>query len=219
MARPQRSLAVSPRGLPSRLPEGEIVLWTGAPDWRVLARTALHARKLAIYFTLVAAYATVSSALSGAGPAASILTLLKTAAVGAIPVVLAVAYAWLVSRVAVYTITNRRVAMHIGLALPVTLNIPFARIAAADMSAAPDGSGDLSLSLAGRDRFAYFILWPHARPWRFAKAQPSMRGLRDVTRPAQVLGRALAAAADMTVPVIADRQTSPTHSPHATLAA
>lgn len=207
------------RGLPGRLPEGETILWSGAPNWRVLARTALHARKLAIYFALIAAYCTISRAAAGAGPVETAKTCLEAVGIGAIPVALALLYAWGVSRVAVYTITNRRVALHIGLALPVTLNVPFARIVSADVKAAADGSGDLSLALAGRDRFAYFILWPHARPWHFSRAQPALRGLAHVGEPAQILARALAASADMAVPAMALAEASPARSPHATLAA
>ena len=41
-------------GLPGRLPPGETILWQGAPDWRVLARTALpHALVAAISLLLV----------------------------------------------------------------------------------------------------------------------------------------------------------------------
>ncbi len=109
--------------------------------------------------------------------------------------------------------------LHIGLALPVTLNLPFARIVSADLNAAPDGSGDLSMTLTAGSQFAYAILWPHARPWHFARPQPAMRGLADVAQPAQILARALAASASMAVPVMAGIETSPQRSPHATLAA
>ena len=40
-------------GLPSRLPPGERILWQGRPDWRVLARRALHVRGLAFYLGLM----------------------------------------------------------------------------------------------------------------------------------------------------------------------
>lgn len=195
------------------------MLWQGAPDARVLARTALHTRKLALYFGLLACWAGASAALAGEGAAASALSLLKFAGVGAVPIILALVYAWAVSRGTVYTITNRRVVLHIGLALPVTLNLPFARVAAADVKAAADGSGDLSLSLSGRDRFAYAVLWPHARPWRFTNPQPTLRCLADVQLAAQVLARALAAASGMAAPVMASDTHSPAMAQHATIAA
>ena len=35
-----------------------------------------------------------------------------------------------------------------------------------------DGAGDIALTLLPGQRIAYMVLWPHARPWRLAKAQP-----------------------------------------------
>lgn len=204
-------------GLPGALPDGEVLLWSGSPDWRVLARRVFHVRKLAVYFALIAVWSGVSSADAGLGAAG--LAFLKAAGFGAIPVVLAVIYAWLTARGSIYTITNRRVVLHAGLALPVTLNLPFKSIAAADLRGAADGSGDLSLTLSGTDRFAYVVLWPHARPWRFSPAQPALRGLADIAKPAQVLARALAASVDQPAPVLAGVNTSPARPQHATLAA
>lgn len=182
-----------PRGFPGHLPEGETLLWQGAPDWRVLARTALHTRGLAIYFGIIA----LLGAVTGGG-------LFGTATViglGLVPLALAYAYAYGVSRGTVYSITNRRVALHIGLALPVTLNLPLERVSAADLRAGPDGHGDLSLTLTGADRFSYVVLWPHARPWRFAPAQPTMRGLANAAEPAQILAEILAGAAPVAAPI------------------
>jgi len=177
---------VIPRGFPGRLPEGETLLWQGAPDWRILARTALHTRTLGLYFAALACLAGVTGHMTGA---------LSVAGLGLVPLVLAYGYAWAVSRSSVYSITNKRVVLHIGLAFQVTLNLPLERVAAADVRAGAGGSGDLSLTLAGADRFAYVVLWPHARPWHFARAQPTMRGLADVAQPAQILARALGASA------------------------
>ena len=209
---------MTPRSLPGPLPEGETLLWQGAPDWRVLARSALHVRKLVLYFGLIACWAG-ASALTAGGMGAAALATLKAAAVGAAPVVLALLYAWAASRMAVYTITTRRVVLHIGIALPVTLNLPFDRIVAADLRTAPDGAGDLSITLRQNDRFAYVVLWPHARPWRFSPAQPALRGLADVHKPAQVLARALAASAEMAAPALGRREASTARPHHATLTA
>lgn len=179
------------RGFPGPLPAGETLLWQGAPDWRVLARTAMHVRGLAFYFGALAIAAVATGRITDA---------LTVAALGLVPIALAYAYAYAVSRSTIYSITNCRVVLHIGLALPVTLNLPLSRVSAADLRTGADGSGDLSLTLSGADRFAYVVLWPHARPWRFAPAQPTMRGLRDAAQPAQVLARALGSSATMPVP-------------------
>ena len=41
--------------------------------------------------------------------------------------------AWLYARTTVYTITNRRVVMRFGVALPMSLNLPFRMVAAAGL--------------------------------------------------------------------------------------
>jgi hypothetical protein len=72
----------------------------------------------------------------------------------------------------------------------------------AGVSAGPDGAGDIALKLRKGYKIAYLVLWPHARPWKLAKPEPSLRGLNDVAGVAQVLARALAAsAAQSAVPV------------------
>ncbi len=48
--------------------------------------------------------------------------------------------AWLSARSTVYTLTDRRMVMRMGIVLTVTFNLPFKRIAAADMAPAPRGT-------------------------------------------------------------------------------
>ena len=40
-------------GLPGFLPGDERMLWQGRPDWRGLARTRFHVRKLTVYFGIM----------------------------------------------------------------------------------------------------------------------------------------------------------------------
>jgi hypothetical protein len=42
---------------------------------------------------------------------------------------------------------------------------------------------------------SYFILWPHARPWRVARTEPMLRCVPNVQEATSVLARALAAHA------------------------
>lgn len=196
---------MTPRSFPGPLPAGETLLWQGAPNWRVLARTALHTRALAIYFGALACIA----ALTGGG----LLGGVKVAGLGLVPLALAYGYAYAVSRGTVYSITTHQVVLHVGLALPVTLNLPLERVASADLRSASDGSGDLSLTLAGSDRFAYVVLWPHARPWRFSPAQPTMRGLANAAEPAQILADILGSAAPRAVPSWTETAYDPMQTP------
>lgn len=84
--------------------------------------------------------------------------------------------------------------MRIGIALPMTLNLPFSRIEGAALHVFADGSGDIPLRLGKGTRIAYLHLWPHARPWRVSEPQPMMRALANPSEVAALLAEAVAAS-------------------------
>ena len=182
--------------LPGALPAGERILWQGKPEWRALARDALHLRGLAAYMAVLVAAVGVSAALRGATPGQVALDTVRAACFAAVPVLLGLGFAWAAARQAAYTITDRRVVMRMGVALPMTLNLPFSRIASAGLRARPGGTGEIRLEVIGRDRMSWMVLWPHARVGR---AAPVLRALHDAERAGQVLSRALAASVDQPV--------------------
>lgn len=189
--RPDDSLL---RGLPEPLPSGERVLWQGRPRWTALARRALHTRKIALYFGVLVAWGVISDLADGQPVAATALAALGLAALGLVALGLPALLAWLIARTTRYAITDRRVIMRFGVALPMTVNIPFKIIGAAGLRTHADGTGDLPLALTGDGRMAYLHLWPHARPWRVARAEPMLRAIPDAARVAGILAEALAAA-------------------------
>ena len=195
-----------PRGLPEQLPDGERLLWQGAPDWRMLARQVFRIRGLALYFAVAVAYYFGSTILNGTAPADAALSTARLAGIAMVPISFLAGYSWLVSRSTVYTITNQRVVIQLGLALPMTINLPFGKIETAAIKPRVNGFGDISLLLNSRDKLAYLVLWPHARPWRMARPEPTFRAIADVGSVAQVLARALAASADMPVPALPETQ-------------
>lgn len=174
-------------GLPAVPPAGEHVLWQGSPDWKALAIRAFHVRKLVVYFTLMLLLrATVTLADGGTAlQALRDVALLMPLPLTGLALVLVLA--WLSARSTVYTLTNRRVVMRIGIVLTLSFNLPFRCIAAADMARAPRGTGDIALDLAGQDRIAYLQLWPHARPWHLRKPQPMLRCVPEPDAVAQLL--------------------------------
>ncbi len=115
-------------------------------------------------------------------------------AVSVVPVLLALGYAWLIGRATVYTITDRRIVLKIGLILPMSFNLPYARIEAASIVGRSSGTGDISLLLNPGDKLAYLVLWPHARPWRAKRAEPSIRCVPDAQRVGVILAQALKAS-------------------------
>jgi hypothetical protein len=196
-------------GLPALLPPGESILWQGAPDFRTLANRALHLRSLSWYFGLLAVWGIFGRLSSGAPVLSVALAILEFAGVALAALGILWLFAWLVARSTVYTITNRRVVMRFGVALPITLQIPFNQVSAAGVKRFTGGVGDISLSVLGKQNIGYLILWPHARPWKFAKSEPTLRSIAKVDEVAAILGRALAASAEQSAqPLMVMRDTS-----------
>ncbi len=183
-------------GLPGRLPAGESLLWQGKPAFRVLARRVFHLRLLTAYFGVLLVWSAVGSFSRGVSPGQLAVSALQYAGLAAIPVALLALYAWGVARSTTYTITSRRVVIRFGVALPLTVNLPYARIDAAGFRAARDGSGDIALQPASGERLSYVVLWPHVRPLGLRRPEPMLRALPDAGQAAQILSRALAASAD-----------------------
>lgn len=181
------------RGLPETPPEGERILWQGSPDWRVLARRAFWVRTVAFYFGALALWRFASVWADGGTLADGLWAGFWYVLLGGAAIGLLVLMAWTAARAAVYTITTRRVAMRIGVALTVTLNLPYRWIGEADLKVNADGSGDIALSLTGGTRLAYLMLWPHARPWRFGRAQPTLRAIPGAQATAAILVNAMQA--------------------------
>ena len=189
-------------GLPELLPEGEHIVWQAAPDWKQLAIHAFHVRKIAIYFSLMwllqlAHYLDQGEATAYIFKQCGTSLLLAVVALGLLSI-----SAYYAAQTALYTLTNRRVVMRIGIVLSLTFNVPLRRIVAADLGRTNDDSGDIALQLNSADRIAWLHLWPHARAWHVKQPQPTMRCLPD----AEKLAHALAQAWQAENPHLAMRQ-------------
>lgn len=182
------------RGLPALPPAGEKILWQGAPEWRSLAIHAFHVRKVAVYFGVlgIASLGFTLGQDKPFGEALASLAWLLVLAVAAI--CLLTLFAWLTARTTVYTLTSRRLAIRYGIALPMTVNIPYNTVGTAALATYSGGTGDIPIALSTGDRIAYLVLWPHARPWKLARPQPMLRSVPDAARVATILGRALLSA-------------------------
>jgi hypothetical protein len=188
------------RGLPAKLPPGERVLWKGAPLAAGLAVRALHVRKVAVYFALLGlwkAYGAHAAGLPMQEVASRFVTmLLFGAAAVAILWLIAVGYA----RTTVYTLTDKRLVLRTGIALPVTVNLPFTRVDGASLKLFDDNSGDIPLSLNKADRVPITFIWPHMRPWRITRPEPMLRSVPDAVHVASLLTAALKGQAVRAMP-------------------
>lgn len=176
-------------GLPEALPPDEHILWQGAPDpWR-LACAALNLRWVAGYFALLALWR-VGASDADATLGAALLHGLPFVAAGVFVCAVLYGIAAMQARATVYTLTNKRVALRIGAALTLTLNLPYTWIGAARLDLNSKGHGTLAFELLGDSRVSYLMAWPHVRPWHFSKPQPALRCIPDAKRVARIFADA-----------------------------
>ncbi len=187
---------VGPDGEVSRLPSGERVLWSGAPDQRALARHLLRERWVLAFvagsFCLGAADALqheqgAAARLIGV---ATLSLILVTVALVSIRL-----FAWRLAKSSSYVVTNRRVFFNIGIVLRADANVPFSSIETVDLRRHADGSGDLMVTLSDAQEIPWLLLFPHMT-WRGSRrGRPTFLALREPQLAADAVVGALRAYA------------------------
>lgn len=178
-------------GIAERLQPNERLLWQGSPQWRTLAVEALHVRKVALYFAALALWHLIDAFGSSESASAALSHLAWLALAALLACGLLALLGWLAARTTLYVITDRRVVMRCGIALPITINLPFTNIESVALRLRRDGIGDIALTLQTSSRVAYLHLWPHARAWRLSRPQPMLRALPNAHAVARSLAEEL----------------------------
>jgi hypothetical protein len=162
----------------------ERVLWKGRPQLSLLARTAFHARSAGAYMAALVVIAFVT----GRNDAAIVAALLGVALTAILHLL-----AWASARSTLYILTDQRLIMRIGIAIETRVNIPLKQITAANLAVrTKDGHGDIAFELAGERLLTTLLLWPHVRPWRYARPEPSLRSVPQAQALAQMIAEARA---------------------------
>jgi hypothetical protein len=195
-------------GIGEPLPAGETLLWTGGPVSGEIARRVCHTRGVVWYFAALAALVLAGGA-TGGGIRTSAVAVLTLGAMALAVLGFSRVYAALVARTTVYAITDRRLVLRIGVAIPAVLNVPLEQIESVDLRAVRAGAGDVTVSLTGGARVAYLLLWPHARPWRYARPEPALRGIAEAADTGVVLADAVRARLAALAPAPADTIPAP----------
>jgi len=178
--------------LPEPLPEGEQMLWQHSPAWLPYSRRAFQIGKIGFYFLVIVGWVAISAYISEGNWLAVLrsLTWAVPPAVGVLAVLALIG--WFYARTTVYTITNKRVIIQSGLAVPSAVNLPFAKIDSADMKMFDDATGDIELTISGA-RLLYSMLWPNVRFLRLNRPRPVLRAICHPRKVSDILGQALAA--------------------------
>lgn len=180
-------------GLPERLPPSERLLWQGQPLPGIVARRVFHLPLVTAYFAVMLAWRIGAQLQDGLTLLAALRGSLVLALLAAVAIGILAVMARLTASTTVYTLTDKRVVMRVGVVLTVTYNLPLKHIDAAHLLPLSGTQGEIALQLRGDTRIAYLHLWPHARPWLFARPQPMLRGLADAQAVSRLLSEAWAA--------------------------
>lgn len=186
----QDDFAVEPiKGLPGLPPEGEEILWQGHPNWWALSKDSLNIYWVFGYFFLLALWRFLTLYdVSGSGHAFAVAIPFVLLGLATCSILALIAY--IQARCTVYTITSKRVVLRIGAAITITINLPYNKIVNATLGLRGDGTGNISFQLSEPRKFSFFILWPHSRPWKIAKPQPSFRSIDNPKEVASILSEA-----------------------------
>lgn len=178
-------------GLPAKLPESERMLWQGRPSAKLVARHLLKSRWISAYFVALAGWAAISGyadghSLGGIAFSVAVLTGLAALMIGLIEL-----FAWAIERTTLYTVTTERVVMRFGVALSMTLNLPYKQVNSVALASAGGDAGSVAIALLPGHRMSWLIQWPHVRAWRFSTPEPTLICLPDATKVAKVLALAI----------------------------
>ena len=196
------------RGLPENLPEGEYIVWQGSPEWGALARRVFRVRGVALYFLLLLAWYFSVQLSRSAVPDAAMASLTWPLALGATALGILALLAWSYAYTTVYTLTNRRIVLRFGVAIPMMINLPLDRVESADLACYGDNLGDICLTLSAGERISYIALWPNARPWHFSPVKPALRGLHNPALVASLLADVVSATG-----TVAQQDADPDYAP------
>ena len=177
-------------GLPEPLPPDEMILWQGTPNWISMAKYVFRLQWLSLYFAVIVIWQLISVSGSEGGLAAGWSSVALAFSLAVIGLVLVGLLAYWSATTTMYTLTNRRIVMRVGIVLTVTFNLPYKTLGSADLKLYKDGTGDIPMQIATKDKIAYFHLWPHARPWRLATPEPMMRCVPEAKQVAAILTEA-----------------------------
>ena len=177
----------------NQLAPGEACLWQGSPLFRRVAFDVFHARGIAAYFVGLLALDAYQAWAKQIPLALAIRNSVPLVLIIALAGGLLLAAAWLVKLTTRYQVTDRRVILRYGMALPVTLSLPYSQIITVSVAINRDHTGDVALMLKEGNHMPYLKLWPLARAWRLSHAEPMLRGMSQAAVVGALVARALAA--------------------------
>jgi hypothetical protein len=196
---PEHEFEAQP-GLPEPLPNNEQIIWQGSPDLKSFALHAFHLHWFALYFGVMVLLKAIAVSQSAGGWVEEWPGFVWALGLSVSALVLIGLLAYWSVNTTMYTLTNRRLVMRIGIVLTITFNLPLKRLAQAGVHFYKDGSADIPIQLNPEDKIPFLHLWPHARAWKLAHPEPMIRCAADGKRVSKLFAEAWAAINQVNLP-------------------
>ncbi|OUW05395.1 MAG: hypothetical protein CBD16_01045 [Betaproteobacteria bacterium TMED156] len=161
-------------GLPEPLPDGEELLWQCSPSFKSLIKKVFLFRLILAYFVIMLASSFYFN-FQTSGFENALIGFVGSFFLSVFCLLSVAFLAYLSSKTTVYSITNKRIVMRIGIVLTLTFNIPYKEIDAADLKLYSDSTGDISFRIKPSTKIAFIHLWPHCRFKSFSHPEPALR--------------------------------------------
>lgn len=183
------------RGVPHALPDGEQILWQGAPHTMAVAKHVFHWRLFAAYFLVMLVLWATTTEHAPASPL-FLAGLVVRLALSMLVLGIVFGLSRVVAHTSWYAITSQRLVLRLGMVFPMSINVPFTILESAGVGLFKDGTGQVTLSLVKGNRLAYIALWPHCRVFSINQPEPVLRGLTEPQRIGMLLAQAVADASE-----------------------
>lgn len=181
-----------PRPVGFSLEPGERILWQGRPDASSLRRYLLKGRWLAVYIGgLLAWKLALILWVRGLRPQ-EVFDAATLVLQGIVLVGITRYFAWALARATTYTVTDLRIVIRHGIALPGTVDIPLRALRSIAVRVHDDGTGDVALAVRDGGGIGFAKLWPYARGLELSHPIPMLRGVGDAAVLGTILSRRLA---------------------------
>lgn len=173
------------------LEPGERILWQGRPEASSLRRHLLKSRWLVAYAAGLLIWKLVLIVWIRGLSSQEVLDTATLVVQGLVLVGIAAYFAWALARGTTYTLTDLRIIIRHGIALPGTADIPLRALRSVAVRIHDDGTGDVALSVRDGGSIGFAKLWPHARGLELSRPVPMLRGVRDAAVLGSVVTRQL----------------------------
>ena len=166
-------------GVAEPLPEGETILWSAKPDQWMFTRRLMRLDWVIAWFAALSV-GRAYFAWSAGGDVRAMLI----AASGQLPLALfglclLTALGIAMARSTSYVVSSRRVVLQVGVALPITFNVPLRFVDSVAIRTRNGKGGDVILTLCQGANVKALALWPHSQGWKHDSVQPLMRDVSE----------------------------------------